>query len=54
MQSPPSLENLLAQLNEDFATALLAQCQKIANLDGVITPEEAKIMAKIARQISID
>lgn len=54
MQSPPSLENLLAQLNEDFAIALLAQCQKIANLDGVITPEEAKIMAKIARKISID
>jgi uncharacterized protein (DUF697 family) len=54
IQSPPSLEDLLAQLNEDFAIALLAQCQKIANLDGVITPEEAKIMAKIARKISID
>lgn len=54
MQFPPSLEDLLAQLNEDFATALLAQCQKIANLDGVITPEEAKIMAKIARKINID
>lgn len=54
IQSPPSLEDLLAQLNEDFTTALLAQCQKIANLDGVITPEEAKIMAKIARKISID
>ncbi|VEP16275.1 conserved hypothetical protein [Hyella patelloides LEGE 07179] len=54
IKSPPSLEELLERLNQDFAISLLAQCQKVANLDGVINIEEAKIIAKIARKIDID
>ncbi|WP_324707491.1 hypothetical protein [Lyngbya sp. CCY1209] len=30
IDSPPPLETLLAQIDGDFAIALLAQCQKIA------------------------
>lgn len=52
--SPPSLEALLDQLNQDFAVALLAQCQKTAQLDGVITKEEARIIEKIAKKFEID
>ncbi|RCJ26942.1 hypothetical protein A6770_01850 [Nostoc minutum NIES-26] len=47
IKSPPSLENLLEQINSDFAVPLLAQCQKIAQLDGVITAEEAKVLETI-------
>ncbi|WP_374108378.1 hypothetical protein [Nostoc sp. XA010] len=34
IKSPPSLKTLLEQINSDFAVPLLAQCQKIAHLDG--------------------
>ncbi len=50
---PPSLESLLAQLNQDFAITLLAQCEKVAQLDGVITPEEARIIETIANQFNL-
>ncbi|BBD62669.1 hypothetical protein NIES2109_55150 [Nostoc sp. HK-01] len=51
IKSPPSLETLLEQINSDFAIPLLAQCQKIANLDGVITPEEAKVLKMINQKL---
>ncbi|MBD1856784.1 MULTISPECIES: hypothetical protein [Leptolyngbya] len=47
LHSPPSLETLLDQVNQDFAVSLLAQCQKIAQLDGVVTAEEAEIIDRI-------
>jgi len=52
IKSPPSLAKLLEQLNSDFAFALLAQCEKIANLDGVITPEEAQVIAAIRKRFN--
>ncbi|MEH2295753.1 hypothetical protein [Nostoc sp.] len=54
IKSPPSLETLLEQVNSDFAVPLLAQCQKIADLDGVITPAEAKIIDSINKKLNCD
>lgn len=51
IKSPPSLETLLEQINNDFAVPLLAQCQKIAHLDGVITPEEARVLETINKKL---
>ncbi|MBN3926696.1 hypothetical protein [Nostoc sp. NMS4] len=52
--SPPSLETLLEQINSDFAVPLLAQCQKIADLDGVITPQEANVLETINKKLTRD
>ncbi|MFB2897063.1 EcsC family protein [Aerosakkonemataceae cyanobacterium BLCC-F50] len=52
--SPPSLETLLAQINSDFAVPLLAQCEKVARLDGVITPEESWVLETITRKLNIN
>lgn len=52
IKSPPPLAQLLEQLNSDFAFALLAQCEKIANLDGVITPQEAQVIAAIRKRFN--
>ncbi|MEH2316872.1 hypothetical protein [Nostoc sp.] len=54
IKSPPSLETLLEQVNSDFAVPLLAQCQRIADLDGVITPAEAKIIDSINKKLNCD
>ncbi|MEH2275815.1 MAG: hypothetical protein V7K40_13775 [Nostoc sp.] len=54
IKSLPSLKTLLEQINSDFAVALLAQCQKIADLDGVITPEEAKVLETINKKLNRD
>jgi HJR/Mrr/RecB family endonuclease/uncharacterized protein (DUF697 family) len=48
LESPPDLVTLLQQVNPDFAVPLLAQADKIARLDGIITPEEAHVLEKIA------
>ena len=48
------LETLVNQINNDFAVPLLAQCQKITQLDGVITPEEAKVVETISKKFNID
>ncbi|MFP4008383.1 MAG: hypothetical protein ACLFV6_10325 [Spirulinaceae cyanobacterium] len=45
--SPEPLDTLLAQINPDFAVSLLVQCQKIAELDGVVNAEEAAILEQI-------
>ncbi|MEH2404769.1 hypothetical protein [Nostoc sp.] len=54
IKSAPSLETLLELINSDFAVPLLAQCQKIAHLDGVITPEEAKVLETINKKLNRD
>ncbi|MBD2041301.1 EcsC family protein [Microcoleus sp. FACHB-672] len=54
IQSPPSLETLLAQINSDFAVPLLVQCQKIAQLDGVVTPEETQVIETIINKFGIN
>ncbi|MUG94359.1 hypothetical protein F7734_19045 [Scytonema sp. UIC 10036] len=52
IQSPEPLESLLDRINSDFAVPLLAQCHKIAQMDGVITPEEAEVIAIITKKFS--
>lgn len=52
--SPPSLEILLTQISHDFAIPLVAQCQKIVQQDGVVTPEEAKMIATITSKLNIN
>jgi uncharacterized protein (DUF697 family) len=52
LQSPTPLETLLEQINSDFAIPLLAQCQKLAELDGIITPEEAKVIETINQKFN--
>jgi uncharacterized protein (DUF697 family) len=54
IKSPKSLDVLLNQLNRDFAIPLLAQCEKIAQLDNKITPHEQEIIAAIAKKFDID
>lgn len=54
IKSPPSLDTLLSQFNRDFALPLLAQCEKIAQLDGITTPEEAKVIETITRKFGIN
>ncbi|MCT7987198.1 EcsC family protein [Laspinema olomoucense] len=54
LQSPPSLETLLEQINNDFAVALLAQCEKLAQLDGIVTPEEAKVIQTINQKFNLE
>lgn len=51
---PPSLEKLLAQVNDEFAISVVAQCQKIAELDEVITPEEKKVLKRISEKLKVD
>jgi hypothetical protein len=54
IKSPPPLDQLLAQLNRDFAVPLLAQCERVVQRDGVTTPEEAKIIEKISQKFEMD
>lgn len=54
IKSPPSLDTLLNQINSDFAVSLATQCNKIAQLDGVITSAEAKVLETIINKFEID
>lgn len=54
IKSPQPLDTLLNQLNRDFAVPLLAQCYRIAQMDGYQTPVEAKVMEAIATKFEID
>ncbi|HCF28579.1 MAG TPA: hypothetical protein DEV81_15570, partial [Cyanobacteria bacterium UBA11049] len=54
IKSPASLDTLLSQINCDFAIPLLAQCEKIAQLDGITTPEEAKVIETITKKFGIN
>ncbi len=49
-QNLPPLESLLDRLNQEFAVSLLAQCEKIAQADGVITPQETKVINAIKKK----
>lgn len=53
-QSPQPLETLLEQINSDFAVPLLAQCQKLAELDGIVTPEEVKVIETITKKFNLE
>ncbi|MCW5317358.1 EcsC family protein [Nostoc sp. KVJ3] len=54
IKSPKSLDILLNRLNRDFAIPLLAQCEKIVQLDNQVTPLEQEIIAAIAKKFDID
>lgn len=54
IKSPQALNSLLKQINRDFAVSLVAQCRKIAQLDGVITPQEARILQTITSTLKVD
>ncbi|MEH2268384.1 MAG: EcsC family protein [Nostoc sp.] len=54
IKSPQPLDVLLNQLNRDFAIPLLAQCNKIAQLDNQITVVEQEIIEAIANKFDID
>lgn len=54
IKSPQPLNTLLNQLNRDFAFPLLAQCYRIAKLDGIRTPAEEKVLKAIATKFDID
>ncbi|MBD2204333.1 hypothetical protein H6G33_33425 [Calothrix sp. FACHB-1219] len=53
IKSPQPLDSLLNQLNRDFAIPLLAQCQKIAHLNGETTEVEQNIIDAIAKKFDI-
>jgi uncharacterized protein (DUF697 family) len=54
IKSPQPLDTLLNQLNRDFAVPLLAQCYRIAHINGVTTPVETRVMEAIATKFDID
>ncbi|GBE93499.1 hypothetical protein [Nostoc cycadae] len=54
IKSPQPLDTLLNQLNRDFAIPLLAQCQRIVQLDKQTTTLEQEIISAIASKFSID
>jgi uncharacterized protein (DUF697 family) len=46
-ESPPLLTTLLDQINPEFAASLLAQCQRLANADGILTTAESAALEQI-------
>ncbi len=55
IKSPQPFDTLLNQLNRDFAFPLLAQCYRIAQMDGVTNAaERARVMKAIATKFDID
>ncbi|BAZ70217.1 MAG: EcsC family protein [Pelatocladus maniniholoensis HA4357-MV3] len=53
IKSPQPFEELLNQLNRDFAIPLLAQAYRIAKVDGEIKPAEQKVIDAIATKFNI-
>jgi uncharacterized protein (DUF697 family) len=47
IKSPQPLESLIDRLDCDFSVSLLAQCRYLAQRDGVISPEEQKIVSAL-------
>jgi uncharacterized protein (DUF697 family) len=54
IQSPQPLDELLNQLNRDYATPLLAQCYRIAQVNGTLSPEESRILDAIAGRFNLN
>lgn len=46
------LDDLLGKLQPDFAAYVLSQCQRVANLDNVVTKEEAAVIEQITRRFA--
>ena len=54
LDNPQPLELLLEQLAPNYALLLLTRCYAIAQWDGVVTPEEQKVIDKIVHKFDID
>ena len=54
LENVEPLEALLEQLNPELGMSVLAQCYRIAKLDGVITPQEREVLEAIAQKFDID
>ena len=54
LENPQPLDRLLEQLSPDFAQLLLGRCYRLAQLDGVITPRERKVIEAIADNFAMD
>ena len=52
IDSPADLDQLLDQLNNEFAVFLLAQCERLTELDGVVTAEEQAVLETILAKLS--
>ncbi|NEP45787.1 MAG: hypothetical protein F6K35_43915, partial [Okeania sp. SIO2H7] len=54
LENPEPLEELLERLEPELGMSVLAQCYRIASLDGVITTQERKFLEAIALKFDID
>ncbi len=54
LKDPQPLSVLLNKLHPDFAPSVLVQCNRIAQSDGVITPQEQEIIDVIAQQFNLN
>uniref|UniRef100_A0A7C3PGM6 TerB family tellurite resistance protein n=1 Tax=Oscillatoriales cyanobacterium SpSt-418 TaxID=2282169 RepID=A0A7C3PGM6_9CYAN len=54
LSNPTPLETLLADINQDFAVPLLAQCRQIAEADGIVTEAESKVLDQITQALVKD
>ncbi|MGB5972974.1 MAG: EcsC family protein, partial [Nodosilinea sp.] len=50
---PADLEQLLAQLDDEFALILLAQCDRLVDFDGIVTAEEQQVLKTILSVLSV-
>lgn len=51
LQSPEPLDQLLAQLDPDYALPLVARCQRLAQADGEVTAEEQRLLDGLKAQL---
>jgi uncharacterized protein (DUF697 family) len=52
--SPASLTTLLSQLNPEFAASLMAQCQRLADADEILTAAESAVLKQIVQTFELD
>lgn len=52
LKSPEPLELLLGKLEADYALALVAQCQRLAQADGEVTAEEQQLLDGLKAQLA--
>ena len=52
LDHPTPLETLLADLEPEFATPLLARCQQVVEQDNIVTPAEASVLETITDRLS--
>lgn len=54
LKAPQPLGALLDQMNQDFAILTFSRCYAIAQLDGTISPEEARVLEAMSQRFEID